>query len=109
MDHILYRKQNFRNIKLDQDTIGETVGVVLKNESLKFMRWAGFIRRETAKADYRAKPVLLAISRIDGEDLQDGEYVQGCMIGANVYVVVDSKVSVVRKNKHSTNKQCERL
>lgn len=97
MDHVLYRKQNYRNIKLDADTIGETVGVVLKNQALKQMRWAGFIRRETAKKDYRSKPVLLAVSRIDGEDLKEGEYVQGCLIGTNVYAVIDSKVAIVKK------------
>ena len=97
MDHVLYRKQNYRNIRLSNDTIGETVGVVLKDKSLKQMRWAGFIRRETAKSDHRSVPVLLSISRVDGVDLSDGEYVQGCVIGNEVYVVLDSTILIVKK------------
>ena len=99
MDHILYRKQNYRNIKLDAKSIGETVGVLRKDKTLKMVRWAGFIRREKAKNDHRSKPVLMSISRIDGVDLQEGQYVQGCLIGSEVYAIVDSEVAVVNKSQ----------
>ena len=99
MDHILFRKQNFRNIQLEHDTAGETVGVLRKDKKIDYIRWAGFIRRDLAKANRRAKPVLLLISRIDGNDLEVGEYVQGCLIENQVYAVIDSAVSVVKKNK----------
>ena len=84
---------------MDADTTGETVGVVCKDASIEYMVWGGFKRRVEAKRDPRAVPVLLKISRVDGVDLMEGEYVQGCLLDNRVYAVIDSQVSVVSKLK----------
>lgn len=101
MNHILYRKLNYRNIRLDAETKGETVGVLRKDGKLEYVTWAGFIRRESAKTDFRSIPVLLKISRVDGEDLEDGEYVQGCLIDREVFAVVDSSIPIVCKTNNT--------
>lgn len=96
--HILYRQQNYRNIRLDESNIdSETVGVLCKSGSLKQVRWKGFIQRDKARALKRAKPVLLALSRIDGIDVKPGHYAQGCYMDDGVYVVVSSTIATVRK------------
>jgi len=39
--------------------------------------------------------VKLVISRVEREDLQPGQYVQGCLTEEGVYAVIDSAVAVV--------------
>ena len=73
--------------------------VLCKDASIEYRVWAGFKSRVEAKRDPRALPVLLNISRVDGVDLIDGEYVQGCLLDERVYAVIDSQVSIVRKLK----------
>jgi hypothetical protein len=92
--HVLIRKQNYRNIFLDDATEGETVGVLRRDGSVRQVRWLGFINRQDARRS-RGRPVKLVISRVDCEDLAPGQYVQGCLTDAGVYAVVDSSVAVV--------------
>lgn len=92
--HTLIRKQNYRNILLEDSTDGETVGVLKRDGSIRQIRWLGFINRRDAKR-IRGQPVKLVISRVDGVDLEAGEYVQGCLTDAGVYAVVDSQVAVI--------------
>ena len=92
--HTIYRKQNYRNIRLDDDTEGETVGVLTRDGRTHQMRWLGFIKREDARRS-RGRPVKLVISRVEREDLQPGQYVQGCLMEEGVYAVIDSAVAVV--------------
>ena len=92
--HTIYRKQNYRNIRLDDDTEGETVGVLTRDGRTHQMRWLGFIKREDARRS-RGRPVKLVISRGEREDLQPGQYVQGCLMEEGVYAVIDSAVAVV--------------
>ena len=99
MSHKLYRKLNHRNIRLDSDTVGETVGILCKDASIQYRVWGGFKTRVEAKRIRRALPVLLNISRVDGVDLIDGEYVQGCLLDDRVYAVIDSQVAIVTKTK----------
>ena len=40
--HTIYRKQNYRNIRLDDHTEGETVGVLTRDGRTHQMRWLGF-------------------------------------------------------------------
>jgi hypothetical protein len=92
--HTIYRKQNYRNIRLDDHTEGETVGVLTRDGRAHQIRWLGFIRREDARRS-RGRPVKLVISRVEREDLKPGQYVQGCLMEEGVYAVIDSAVAVV--------------
>jgi len=105
MPHILYRALNYRNIKLDDNNAGsEEVGVLRKDGSLKYVRWLGFIHRRDAKSHFGAIPVLLKVKRVDGEDLPEGSFVQGCWISNGVYAVVDSEVSVVSTTRYRSSR-----
>ena len=92
--HTIYRKQNYRNIRLDDHTEGETVGVLTRDGRTHQVRWLGFIKREDARRS-TGRPVKLVISRVGREDLQPGQYVQGCLVEEGVYAVTDSVVAVV--------------
>ena len=61
---------------------------------MHMVRWCGFITRADAR-DSKGKPVKLVISRIDGIDLEPGQYVQGCLVDSGVYAVTDSVVAVI--------------
>jgi len=98
--HTLYRRQNYRNIRLDDSSVDkETVGVLSKSGALKYVKRKGFILRDRARSLHGARPVLLAISRVDGYDIEPGSYVKGCYFGGGVYAVIDSKLSIVRREK----------
>ena len=92
--HTLFRKQNYRNIRLEQDTENETVGVLTRDGKAHPVRWLGFIDRAEAK-QIRGRPVKLVISRVGRIDLEPGQYVQGCLVEGGVYAVTDSQVAVV--------------
>ena len=94
MHHTIFRKQNYRNIRLEDHTEGETVGVLARDGRSHQIRWLGFIKREDARRS-RGRPVKLVISRVGRTDLQPGQYVQGCLVEEGVYAVVDSAVAVV--------------
>ena len=96
--HTIYRKQNYRNIRLDDHTEGETVGVLTRDGRTHQIRWLGFIKRENARRS-TGRPVKLVISRVGKEDLQSGQYVQGCLVEEGVYAVIDSVVVVVGGKK----------
>ena len=98
MPHVLYRSQNYRNIRLDESTVGKAeVGVFRKDGSIKYVRWEGFIDRRDAKSHYASIPVLLKVKRVDGEDLPENTFVQGCWINHGVYAVIDSDVAQVTR------------
>jgi len=92
--HTIYRKQNYRNIRLDDHTEGETVGVLTRDGHTHQIRWLGFIKREDARRS-TGRPVKLVISRVGRVDLEQGQYVQGCLVEEGVYAVTDSVVAVV--------------
>ena len=92
--HVIYRKQNYRNIRLDDHTEGETVGVLTRDGRTHQIRWLGFIKREDARRSI-GRPVKLVISRVGRVDLEQGQYVQGCLVEEGVYAVTDSVVAVV--------------
>lgn len=93
--HVLYRKLNYRNIKLTDDCSGQTVGVRCRDGSHQYVLWLGFIQRREA-VRLRGRAVKLVVSRVDGRDLVEGEYVQGCLLSRGVYGVIDSDVAIVR-------------
>lgn len=93
--HTLFRKQNYRNIRLEQDTEDETVGVLSRDGKAHQVRWLGFITREEA-IQSGGKPVKLVISRVESVDLEPGQYVQGCLVANGVYAITDSVVAVVQ-------------
>ena len=97
--HVLYRKLNFRNIKLVDQRSGEKVGVLRRDGTYEFVPWLGFINRKHAKKS-AGMPVKLKISRVDGVDLQPGEFVQGCLVSSGVYAVIDSSVVILRDSDH---------
>ena len=92
--HVIFRKLNHRNIRLDDNTEHETVGVMDRGGRAHQVRWLGFISRAEAKRGGR--PVKLQISRVDGVDLLPGQFVQGCLVDRGVYAVIDSSVAIVR-------------
>ena len=73
------------------------VGVLRRDGTIKYETWLGFIDRRDAKARFNAKPVLLKVKRVDGQDLPEDHYVQGCWVGDGVYALVDSEVAVVHR------------
>ncbi len=97
--HTLYRKFNYRNIRLDDDAIGQTVGVLKRDGSIKQLRWCGFITRAKAKSKPNAQPVKLVITRVDGKDLAPGETVQGCLLPEGVYAVIHSEVVIINGDR----------
>ncbi len=92
--HTLFRKQNYRNIRLEDHTEDETVGVKTNDGLPQQVRWLGLITRDDARRS-GGRPVKLVISRVDGVDLRLGQYVRGCLVERGVYAVIDSKVAVI--------------
>ena len=91
--HTIFRKLNHRNIRLDNDTEHETVGVMDREGKAHQVRWLGFISRTDAKR--AGRPVKLQISRVESTDLQPGQFVQGCLVDRGVYAVIDSSVAII--------------
>ncbi len=101
--HTIYRKQNYRNIELTSAEQGATVGVLRRDGKIDYRPWLGLIKRADAKRS-TGRPVKLLISRVDGYDLANGEYVQGCLSACGgVYAVIDSKVAVIKGSKPGTS------
>lgn len=96
--HILYRKQNYRNIELTKNEQGETVGVLCRGGKNEMRPWLGLITRSKARQT-GGLSVKLLISRVDGYDLKPGEYVQGCLVADGVYAVVDTEVAIISSAK----------
>ena len=97
---VCYLKRNYRQVRLDEFTKGEVVGVMLRNGNLRYLRWLGFIGRNAAQAlgaQQKARPVLLDLySYQPGDDpvaprvvVGASSYIQGCQIDAGVYAVLD--------------------
>lgn len=91
--HVISRKLNHRNIRLEHDTEHENVGVMDRDGKVHQLRWLGFITRPDAKRV--GKPVKLQISRADSIDLEPGQFVLGCLVERGVYAVLDSSVAVI--------------
>ena len=101
-DLVLLRKFNHRNIELAHDTRGESVGVLTKDGTYRYVPWLGFIERRHAKV-IGGKPVKLEIARIgrtDGwqtawQDVDDGMHIQGCLVARGVYAVIEQGVRLI--------------
>lgn len=106
--HTLFRKHNYRNIRLEQDTENETVGVLKRDGKSHQVRWLGFISREKAR-QAAGKSVKLVISRVECVDLQAGEYVQGCLVREGAYALTDSVVAVIGENADSVDARRQAL
>jgi hypothetical protein len=97
----LCRRLNYRNIELRDDTVGQTVGVVLTSGGSRQLPWLGFISLEDAKRMNGARAVKIEVTRysdsgFDWIDLGPGEYVQGCLTDRGVYAVTTEAVRVLR-------------
>lgn len=92
--HTLFRKQNYRNIRLEAHTKEETVGVLTRDGHPHDVLWLGFITRRDARRS-QGKPVKLVISRVGTTNLKPGQYVQGCLVEEGVYAVTDSVVAII--------------
>ena len=91
--HVIFRRQNYRNIELTRNE-PESVGILLKGGGIHYLPWAGVISRQDAKLR-GGKPVKLKVSRIDGYDLESGEYLVGCVIEGGAYAVIDTTPALV--------------
>lgn len=97
----LRRKQNYRNIVLRDYYEGERVGVLLRDGSLQYVKWLGFVELDEAKQRPYSRPVKVSIHSIqqttEWVTLSDGEYVQGCLtVGEGVRgVLIDGVVRVI--------------
>lgn len=94
---VLRRKLNHRNILLFETPSRESIGVAMRTGDYRYIRWLGFVDVEQAKAIPGAKPVKLlveAISPTDGyssdwQSLSSGQHVQGCLVPAGVYGILE--------------------
>ena len=93
--HVIYRRHNYRNIELTRNEPGTTVAVLLRGGGLHYVSWAGLISRRDSKIR-RGRPVKLKVSRVDGYDLQSGDYLIGSVIDGRAYAVIDTIPAVVR-------------
>ncbi len=99
---VLLRKFNHRNIELHGDSRGESIGVLTKDGSYRYVPWLGFIERRHAKG-IGGRPVKLEVARIghtDGwhtswRDVEPGRHVQGCLVARGVYAVTEQGVRLV--------------
>lgn len=101
--HALLRSVNYRKITLQNSTSGEHVQVLLRNGDFVNRPWLGFIDALDAKQLANAKPVKLVADAVnDGSgwvELRQGEHVQGCLVDAGVYAVLDSRVRILGAKK----------
>ena len=94
----LWRKLNQKNIRLSATEFGTRVGVVASDGRLSWGEWSGYITAENAKLINHTRSVRLLINRIGEDqiqDLQPGQYIQGCQLGNSVWAVVDVSVRVI--------------
>ena len=102
-DLLILWKLNHRHIQLGNNTRNETVGVRLNTGDYRYVQWLGFISNQDARAIDGATPVRLNAVRIgrigdintEWTDLPEGAHVQGCLIAAGAYAVVEGNVRVV--------------
>jgi len=74
----------------------------MRSGEIRLVRWLGFITVFDARERQNdVRPVKLVVSRVDGEDLQPGEYVQGCLGDEGVWAVLDTTVRVIRPQTES--------
>jgi hypothetical protein len=101
MSLLLARWLNSRLIELRADTLGETVGVLTRDGSYRYVRWLGFVDRH--RAGELGRPVKLQVNRIGRAadfgatwvDVPAGKHVQGCLTAEGVYAVVEETVRLV--------------
>lgn len=94
----LWRKFNFRNVRLSAASLGERVAIVRRDGTLDWGVWMGFIPADAARAIPNARPARLLIHRIgetEFRDLAPGEYIHGCQLGDHTWAVVDLRVRIV--------------
>lgn len=100
----LYRRFNYRNIRLTHRTRGHEVGYYTRSGQIRFVPWLGFIDRNEARSLRGGSPVRLAdISRIAWEGqlgtqwrhIKEDECVQGCLTRSGAYAVLDIRISLV--------------
>lgn len=104
---IISRRFNAKHIAMDDDSRGETIGVLLRDGRCRYVKWLGFIDRTEAMGMARARPVKLEIARVGVKqglgnqwtDLEDGEYVVGCMTEEGAYAVADVTVRTIKAEK----------
>ena len=98
---VLAWRHNHRLVELHHDTRGQSVGVLLKSGSYRYVPWLGFIEHERAKRVGR--PVRLQVHRVgmqgefstEWQDLSTHQHVLGCLVEKGVYALADRWVKVV--------------
>ena len=100
---VLCWRLNKRLIVLEDETHGQTIGLVRRDGSTGFVKWLGFADLEYAKSLKGARPVKLVVARIgvkDGfntlwTDLNPEQFVQGCLVDTGVFAIVNSTIRVI--------------
>lgn len=87
------RKQNYRNIRLEDYTEGGAVGMLARDGRSHQIRWLSFIKREDAVRSM-SRPVKLVISCVGRVDQLQGQYLQGCLVEERVYAVIVSEAVI---------------
>lgn len=93
---VLLWKLNHKHVHLDQDTVGEDIGILCRNGEYRYVPWRGFIRQELAVDLRSGKPVKLRVERVGTpgkistvwEDVDPQQHVQGCLTSHGVYAVL---------------------
>jgi hypothetical protein len=89
---------------MDDESEAETIGVLKRDGRCRYVKWLGFIDTETARNLGGSKPVKLEVARIgvkaglgnEWRDLDEGEYVMGCLTEEGVYAVADVSLRTVK-------------
>ena len=82
---VLCWRLNKRLIVLEDETHGQTIGLVRRDGSTGFVKWLGFADVEYAKSLKGARPVKLVVARIG---VKDGfntlwTYISSLLVGPN--------------------------
>lgn len=99
---VLRYRFNYANKTLTHTTQGEQVGVYLRDGTLSYVRWLGFIDRSVARVLPNARPVKIHAEQYADDEIgykwisiPSGHCIQGCLIDQGVFGVVETRVALV--------------
>ena len=101
---VLNRRNNYANVRLDDDTKSGSIGYLRSNGEHRYVAWLGFIERRAARALRDARPArLVNISRagfhggvhLDWQDLPHDSCIHGCLTSHGAYAIYDAVVAVI--------------
>jgi hypothetical protein len=99
---MLRRQLNHRWITYQQGGKAEKIGVYLRDSTVRYVLWLGFIDVTAAKLIENAKPVRLEVDLwtplecpTDWEPVPSDKFVQGCLTSEGVYTVIEVNLKLV--------------